>query len=201
MLNEFYPAWENLTYDAIKPSYFPDESCQLTVPAAIISFLASKDYVDCLKLAISLGGDADTLAAIAGPIAYAYYREIPEELVVHAKSKLPQWMLDLNDAFDEYCDHMHQLYQSPLSELEFSDNVMDAINALHLKSIGDLISCDHRALVEMVGGMKKMLELDDFMQSLSLSWRDQEGYAQYLADWEAHSQLMQDTKDYLDTME
>ena len=199
--NEFYPAWENLTYDAIKPSYFPDESCQLTVPAAIISFLASKDYVDCLKLAISLGGDADTLAAIAGPIAYAYYREIPEELVVHAKSKLPQWMLDLNDAFDEYCDHMHQLYQSPLSELEFSFNVMDAINALHLKSIGDLISCDHRALVEMVGGMKKMLELDDFMQSLSLSWRDQEGYAQYLADWEAHSQLMQDTKDYLDTME
>ena len=201
VLNEFYPAWENLTYDAIKPSYFPDESCQLTVPAAIISFLASKDYVDCLKLAISLGGDADTLAAIAGPIAYAYYREIPEELVVHAKSKLPQWMLDLNDAFDEYCDHMHQLYQSPLSELEFSFNVMDAINALHLKSIGDLISCDHRALVEMVGGMKKMLELDDFMQSLSLSWRDQEGYAQYLADWEAHSQLMQDAKDYLDTME
>ena len=100
----------------------------------------------------------------------------------------------------EYCDHMNQLYQSPLSNLAFSDTIVNALNALHLVSIGDLVYCDHKALTKLVG-MKQMTELDDFMQSLSLSWRDQEGYAQYLADWEAHSQLMQDAKDYLDSLE
>lgn len=103
VLKEYYPTWSEKTYAEIHPTYVMDENCQGTVPPAIISFLESKNYVDCLKLAISLGGDADTLAAIAGPIAYAYYREMPEELIANAKSKLPQWMLDLNDAFDEYC--------------------------------------------------------------------------------------------------
>ena len=50
-------------------------------------FLESKDYEDCLKLEISLGGDADTLGAISGPMAYAFYREMPEELVANAKAK------------------------------------------------------------------------------------------------------------------
>lgn len=103
VLNEYYLEWGEFSYATIHPDYTMDESCQGTVPAAIISFLDSKDYVDCLKLAISLGGDADTLAAIAGPIAYAYYREMPKELIANAKSKLPQWMLDINDAFDNYC--------------------------------------------------------------------------------------------------
>ena len=86
-----------------KPGFFFDETCQLTIPAAIICFLESKDYVDFLKLAISLGGDADTLASIAGPMAYAHYRMIPEELIENAKAKLPKWMLDLNDKFDAAC--------------------------------------------------------------------------------------------------
>ena len=73
------------------------------MPAALISFLESKDFEDCLKLAISLGGDSDTLAAIAAPIAYAHYRVIPEELLDNARKKLPQWMLDLSEAFNEYC--------------------------------------------------------------------------------------------------
>ena len=95
------PDWSGETYADIKPSYYFDETCQLTVPAAIICFLESKDYEDCLKLAISLGGDADTLAAIAGPMAYAFYRTMPEELIENAKAKLPKWMLDLNDKLDE----------------------------------------------------------------------------------------------------
>jgi len=100
----------------------------------------------------------------------------------------------------EYCDHMNQMFQTPLSDLEFSNNIRDAIKALHLVSIGDLVYCDHKALTRLVG-MKQMTELDGFMESLSLSWRDQEGYAQYLADWEAHSQMMQDAKDYLNSLE
>lgn len=101
VLAEYYPDWSGETYADIKPSYYFDETCQLTVPAALICFLESKDYEDCLKLAISLGGDADTLAAIAGPMAYAFYRNMPEKLIENAKAKLPKWMLDLNDKLDE----------------------------------------------------------------------------------------------------
>ena len=61
----------------------------------------SKDYVDCIKLAISLGGDADTLAAIAGPMAYSYYKKMPDALVYQAMKKLPEWMVDVSERFDE----------------------------------------------------------------------------------------------------
>ena len=95
--------WSSKTYAEIKPGFYFNETCQFTIPPAIICFLESKDFEDCLKLAISLGGDADTLAAIAGPMAYAYYKIMPEELIVNAKAKLPKWMLDLNDRFDKAC--------------------------------------------------------------------------------------------------
>ena len=102
VLDEYYPNWSGLTYAGIKPGYVFDVSCQQTIPAALISFLESKDYEDCLKLAISLGGDADTLAAISGPMAYAYYKEMPEELIANAKAKLPDWMLQINEEFDQF---------------------------------------------------------------------------------------------------
>lgn len=102
VLDEYYPNWSGLTFEGIKPGYGFDETCQQTIPAALICFLESKDYADCLKLAISLGGDADTLAAIAGPMAYAFYREIPEELIANAKAKLPEWMLEINEELDLY---------------------------------------------------------------------------------------------------
>lgn len=101
VLEEYYPKWSNRTYDEVKPGYSFSETCQLTVPAALICFLESKDYVDCIKLAIALGGDADTLAAIAGPMAYAFYKSMPQELIDNARAKLPDWMLELNDRFDE----------------------------------------------------------------------------------------------------
>jgi len=97
VLDEYYPNWSNKTYSDIKPDYYFNETCQLTVPAAIICFLESKDYEDCIKLAISLGGDADTLACIAGPMAYANYKTMPQSLIDNAKKKLPKWMLDINE--------------------------------------------------------------------------------------------------------
>ena len=100
----------------------------------------------------------------------------------------------------DYCGQNNQLYQSPLSDLAFSKTIVNAFNAMHLETVGDLVNCDHKALVKLVG-MKRMTEIDEFMESLDLSWQDQEGYAQYLADWETHSQMMQDAKDYLDSIE
>jgi len=99
VLEHFYPAWTE-SYDEIKPDYYFDETCQLTVPAALICLLESKDYADSLRLAIALGGDADTLGAIVGPMAYALYREMPTELIEHARALLPQWMLDVSDKCD-----------------------------------------------------------------------------------------------------
>lgn len=75
-------------------------------PPTIIRFMEPKDYVDCIKLAISLGGDADTLAAIAGPMAYAYYKKMPDALVYQAMKKLPEWMADVSERFDEVVNKM-----------------------------------------------------------------------------------------------
>lgn len=102
VLNKYYPDWAEKTYNEIKPDYYFDETCQLTIPAALICFLESKDYADCVRKAIALGGDADTLAAIAGPMAYAFYKEMPEELIANAKTKLPEWMLRVSEDFDRF---------------------------------------------------------------------------------------------------
>ena len=67
------------TCDEIRPYYHMDESCQGTVPEAIISFLEGKDFEDVIRTGISLGGDTDTLACIAGSIAEAFFG-IPEEM-------------------------------------------------------------------------------------------------------------------------
>ncbi len=100
-LDAYYPEWSGKTYAEIHDSYTFNSTCPGTVGPAILSFEASKDYVDCLRLAISLGGDADTLAAIAGPMAYAFYREMPDSLVYAALKKLPDWMVSVNERFDK----------------------------------------------------------------------------------------------------
>lgn len=70
--------------DEIRPDYYFDETCQGTVPQAIVCALESTDYEDAIRNAISLGGDADTLAAIAGAIAEAVHG-IPAEFIATAE--------------------------------------------------------------------------------------------------------------------
>ena len=72
-------------WDSIHYSYSWDDSCQGTVPAAIICFLDSEDYEDAVRKAVSLGGDADTLACITGGIAEAFYHGVPEEILFKAR--------------------------------------------------------------------------------------------------------------------
>jgi ADP-ribosylglycohydrolase len=76
------------TIDSIRPTYSFNESCQDTVPQAIVAFLDSEDYEDAIRLAVSLGGDADTLACIAGGIAEAFYGGVPEDIAERALSML-----------------------------------------------------------------------------------------------------------------
>jgi ADP-ribosylglycohydrolase len=66
------------TIASIRPSYIFDVSCQGSVPEAIIAFLESENFEEAIRKAISLGGDSDTIASIAGAIAHAFYGGIPE---------------------------------------------------------------------------------------------------------------------------
>jgi ADP-ribosylglycohydrolase len=70
----------NEPLDEIREYYRFDVSCQGSVPQSIISFLEADDVEDAIRKAISLGGDSDTMACIAGGIAHAYYKKIPDQI-------------------------------------------------------------------------------------------------------------------------
>jgi ADP-ribosylglycohydrolase len=84
----------------IRPTYAFDESCQGTVPPAIIAFLESVDFEDAVRKAVSLGGDADTLACIAGAIAEAHYGGVPDHIAVRTLEALDD---PLRDVVDRFC--------------------------------------------------------------------------------------------------
>ncbi|MEX5285319.1 ADP-ribosylglycohydrolase family protein [Selenomonas sputigena] len=88
------------TLDEIRPGYSMDATCQGSVPEAILSFLESTDFEDAVRGAVSLGGDTDTIACIAGSIAEAFYG-VPETLQEECRSRLPQDMLTVLGAFDK----------------------------------------------------------------------------------------------------
>ena len=94
----------NRTLDEIRPIYRFNESCQETVPEAIIAFLESTDFEDAIRNAISLGGDSDTLAAITGSIAEAVYG-IPKDIEEKALSYLDA---PLRGVYDRWCATMEQ---------------------------------------------------------------------------------------------
>ena len=85
--------------DEIRPLYRFNESCQETVPEAIIAFLESNDFEDAIRNAISLGGDSDTLAAITGSIAEAAYG-IPDEIREKAFQFLDETLAGVIDAWN-----------------------------------------------------------------------------------------------------
>ena len=75
------------TCDEIRPTYHHVESCRETVPQAITAFLESTDFENALRTAVSLGGDSDTLSAITGSIAEAFYG-VPEDLKAECRRRL-----------------------------------------------------------------------------------------------------------------
>lgn len=85
--------------DDIRPGYSFEVSCQKSVPESIICFLESHDYEDTIRNAISLGGDADTQAAISGSIASAFY-DVPESIVNGCLNKLDDNLLGILKEFN-----------------------------------------------------------------------------------------------------
>jgi len=76
------------TVEEIRPTYRFDVSCQGSVPEAIIAFLESTDFESAIRLAVSLGGDSDTLGCMAGGIAEACYGGVPEDIQEQVFRKL-----------------------------------------------------------------------------------------------------------------
>jgi ADP-ribosylglycohydrolase len=87
--------------DQIRPTYDFDETCQGTVPQALASFFESSSFEDALRNAISLGGDADTLACIVGGIAEAYYGGTPQDLAKPVIAMLDERLVAVVDRFRE----------------------------------------------------------------------------------------------------
>ncbi len=90
------------TLDSIRPTYQFYEICQKSVPEAIIAFLEGETYEDVIRLAVSLGGDSDTIACMAGGIAEAFYG-MPEEFKEEALSRLDRPMRDIVHEFRRFC--------------------------------------------------------------------------------------------------
>lgn len=98
----------DFTLEDIRCSYQFDETCQGTVPQAIVAFLESNSFEDAIRNAVSLGGDCDTLTAITGSIAWAYYspacdlERFPELFNIYtiARGRIPEEFLHIIDEFE-----------------------------------------------------------------------------------------------------
>ena len=88
------------TCDEIRPTYHHVESCQESVPEAITAFMEGESFEDVIRTAVSLGGDTDTVAAIAGSIAEGFYG-VPEELKQECRNRIPYDLREVLMQFDE----------------------------------------------------------------------------------------------------
>jgi ADP-ribosylglycohydrolase len=93
------------TLDEIRPNYRFDVSCQGSVPQSIFAFLESNSYEDAIRNAISLGGDADTMACIAGGIAEAFYGGVPEPIKTKVLGIMDDRLRGVLEEFGERFSH------------------------------------------------------------------------------------------------
>lgn len=122
--NDYYIL--NETLDEIRPSYEFNETCQDTVPQAIQAFMESTDYEDAIRNAVSLGGDADTIAAITGSIAWAYYyHDRPDE----AQFFLERYSIVemIPNEFRQIIDEFNALCRSRMSEFNETSAVKEIV--------------------------------------------------------------------------
>jgi len=95
----------DFTCDEIRPVNWFDETCQVTVPQAIVCFLESSDFESAIRLAVSIGGDSDTIAAITGSLAEAYYG-IPAWMEEKALAFMPN---DVKKIISKFKKHKNEI--------------------------------------------------------------------------------------------
>jgi ADP-ribosylglycohydrolase len=86
--------------DDIRPNYTFDYTCAGSIPQSIRAFLESTDYENAIRLAISIGGDSDTIACIAGGIAAAFYKHIPDKIIEQVVKRLPKEYVAILEQFE-----------------------------------------------------------------------------------------------------
>lgn len=119
------------TLDEIRHTYEFNETCQDTVPQAIIAFLGSTDFEDAIRNAISLGGDSDTLAAITGSIAEAAYG-IPDWIKEKAYSYLDDTLLDVLQRWRSFCLQRNpHIFDSKIPHLDEICKMKSEENSTH----------------------------------------------------------------------
>ena len=96
IIKDYYPM--DFTLDEIRDTYRFNETCQNTVPQALEAFFESIGFEDAIRNAIVLGGDSDTIAAITGGIAAAYYG-IPDNIYNKALEYLDDYLIEIHDCF------------------------------------------------------------------------------------------------------
>ena len=97
IVRDYYPL--DFTLDEIRPGYEFDVSCQGSVPQALEAFFESTSFEDAIRNAISIGGDSDTIAAITGAVAGAYYG-VPEDIREKAERFLDPCLHETLHAFE-----------------------------------------------------------------------------------------------------
>lgn len=133
------------TLDEIRPNYRHETSAQKSVPEAIISFLEAENFEDAIRNAVSLGGDSDTLAAIAGSIAEAFFG-VPEDLIDKVRDEIPVAMLKVIDEVNRIVD-----MQSKCVELHGNERIDLAMRRFYDKqtnNVGELVDAIHSRILE-----------------------------------------------------
>jgi ADP-ribosylglycohydrolase len=86
--------------EEIRPGYRFDVSCQGSVPESLVAFLHADDFESAVRIAVSLGGDTDTMAAIAGAVAEAFHGGVPAPIARETRARLTAEILEVCDAFN-----------------------------------------------------------------------------------------------------
>lgn len=123
------------TCDEIRPDYEFDVTCQGSVPESIIAFLESTDYESTVRLAVSLGGDSDTQACIAGGIAEAFYKDIPKEIVSSAMRLLPDYFKETLKKFYDTANYYPKYIDMEQKEKQSERCTPDFIRSLEPNEI------------------------------------------------------------------
>ena len=132
------------TCDDIRPTYEFNESCQGTVPQAIVAFLESTDYESCIRLGVSLGGDSDTLCCIAGGIAEAFYKDIPKEFVEQMWRRLPHDFKTILKKMDEQTFYtLPKIDDDTNAERRVAPDVISSLNDDEIFVFGSNLSGMH----------------------------------------------------------
>ena len=106
IIRDYYPL--DFTLDEIRPDYEFDVSCQGSVPQALEAFVESTSFEDAIRNAVSIGGDSDTIAAICGAVAGAYYG-VPDDIRAKAETFLPSHLLVTLHSFEsKFCQRPYR---------------------------------------------------------------------------------------------